>query len=72
MTQFHSVSAWHYMESAAALMPPCTGLNCLLLSAETYYSRMNRIWKYNTLSMSGGGGSLTQYKDSCCEIQVLC
>ena len=68
-TQFHSVSAWHLMESAAALMPPSTGLNCPLLYAETKYSRRNRIWNYNTLSMYGG--SLIQYKDSWCEIQVL-
>ena len=26
MNLFHSVSAWHLMESAAALMPPSTGL----------------------------------------------
>ena len=31
------------MESAAARVPPSTGLNGLLLSAETKYSRRTRI-----------------------------
>ena len=57
------------MESAAALMPTSDGLNGLLLSAENNYSRRTRVWKYNTLSMYGE--SLTLYKDSWCEIQVL-
>ena len=38
-THYHSVST----ESAAVVMPPSTGLNCLLLSAETKYFRRNRI-----------------------------
>ena len=55
------------MESAAALMPPSTGLNYLLLFAETKYSWRT---KYeNTPLYQCMGESLTQYKDSWCEIK---
>ena len=56
------------MESSAALMPPSTGLNGLLLSAETKYSRRAR--HENTTLYQCMGESIIQYKDSWCKIQV--
>ena len=57
------------MESAAALMPPSTGLNGLLFSAEINFPEEPEY--ENTTLYQCTGGSLTQYKDSWCEIQVL-
>ena len=58
------------MESAAALMPPSTALNGLLLSAETKYSRRPRNERIQYF-INVQGESLSQYKESWCEIQVL-
>ena len=57
------------MESAAARVPPSTGLNGLLLSAETNIPEGPEY--ENTTLYQCKGGSFPQYKDSWCEIEVL-